>query len=258
MRSARKSPKGFAGVVEGGVVVVTGAAGTVGQAVIAALVKRGAEVLAIDLNPQALEELRADEVELVSCDVTDSERLRTACLGVQASRGPIVGFYNNAGIEGPIKPVHHLSKEDLAEIYEVNIVGVLVGMRIAIELMLEQGAGGRILNQASGAGLRGTARLGAYVSSKHAVVGLTRCAALEVADAGIAVNALCPGCIESPMMHRVERALGADADALISSIPAGRYADVSEIAETAAWLLLEAPLYLTGAALPIDGGWAAG
>jgi NAD(P)-dependent dehydrogenase (short-subunit alcohol dehydrogenase family) len=193
-----------------------------------------------------------------ACDVTSRDALRAACREAQEGLGPIVAFFNNAGVEGPLKPVAELEDEDVRSTYAVNVLGVVAGIAAAAEAIGAHGRGGRIVNMASGAGLRGTARMGAYVSSKHAVVGLTKCAALELASEGIAVTALCPGCIDSPMLARIEAGLGVEPGGWTGTIPAGRYADLGEIAEAAAWLLLEAPLYLTGAAIPIDGGWAAG
>lgn len=240
-----------------GTIVVTGAGGAIGREVVRTLVEREARVLALDIDEEALGAIHSDPVDRAVCDVVDHAALADVCRRAEAEVGPLQGFFNNAGVHGPVKPVLELTEEDLAATHQVNVCGVLVGMRVAIELMTESGRGGRILNMSSGSGLRGTAEMGAYVSSKHAVLGLTRCAALEVAEVGIAVNALCPGCIETPMMRSVEVGLGQDAATITSTIPVRRYADVSEIAATAAWLLLDAPLFLTGAALPIDGGWAA-
>ncbi len=239
-------------------VAVTGAAGAIGSKVVEQLVARDAAVLALDVDAGALGALEADGVDIETCDTSDLDSLGDACRAAQQRRGPLRAFFSNAGVQGPTKPVREVTEQDLLETYRVNVTGVFAGTRVAIELMTEHGGGGRILNMASGSGLRGTAGLSVYVSSKHAVVGLSRCAALEVASEGIAVNALCPGCIDTPMMHAVAEGLGEDESSIVATIPAGRYADVDEIAETAAWLLLDAPVYLTGATVPVDGGWAAG
>jgi NAD(P)-dependent dehydrogenase (short-subunit alcohol dehydrogenase family) len=122
-------------------------------------------------------------------------------------------------------------------------------MRALVPGLRERG-GGRIVNLASGAGLAGAELMTVYSASKHAVVGLSRTAARELAPYGIAVNALCPGCVESPMMSRVEQAAGGS---FVDAIPAGRYATTEEIADVAAYLALEAPPYLTGAAIVVDG-----
>jgi len=238
-------------------VAVTGAGGAIGRKVVAELAARGASVLALDLDASTLEPLEADLVDVAQCDTSDLDALRTVCRASQQDRGPLRGFFANAGVQGPTKPVREVTEADLLETYRVNVTGVFTGTRVAIELMSGHGGGGRIVNMASGSGIRGTANLSVYVSSKHAVVGLTRCAALEVAGDGISVNALCPGCIDTPMMQAVAEGLGESEASISATIPAGRYAEVEEIAETAAWLLLDAPIYLTGATVPIDGGWAA-
>lgn len=239
-------------------VVVTGAGGAIGSRVVAHLTARGAAVLALDLHAAGLAALEGEHVDVARCDTSDLDALRKACSAAEERRGPLAGFFANAGLHGPTKPVREVTEQDLLQTYRVNVTGVFAGTRVAIERMTAHGGGGRIVNMASGSGVRGTANLSVYVSSKHAVVGLTRCAALEVADQGIAVNALCPGCIDTPMMQAVADGLGESEASISATIPAGRYADVDEIAQTAAWLLLEAPVYLTGATVPIDGGWAAG
>ncbi len=239
-------------------VAVTGAAGAIGRMVVERLVCRDAAVLALDLDGSALEAIEGELVDVARCDAADVDSLREACRAAQHRRGPLCGFFSNAGVHGPTKAVREVTEDALLETYRVNVTGVFAGTRVAIELMTEHGGGGRILNMASGSGIRGTANLSVYVSSKHAVVGLSKCAALEVAGEGIAVNALCPGGVDTPMMHAVAEGIGEDEASITATIPIGRYAQVGEIADTAAWLLLDAPLYLTGATVPIDGGWAAG
>jgi NAD(P)-dependent dehydrogenase (short-subunit alcohol dehydrogenase family) len=115
---------------------------------------------------------------------------------------------------------------------------------------------GRIINIASGAGLAGSEFMAAYSSSKHALIGLTRSAARELAPYGVPVNAVCPGVIESPMMDRIERSLEGltgRVSSFESAVPMGRYAQPAEVANLVTYLAIDAPLYLTGAALVIDG-----
>jgi len=176
------------------------------------------------------------------------------------AKGRIDACVNNAGLAGPVGvAVAELEPGAVTELYEVNVLGVLRVLRAVLPGMQARGSG-RIVNIASGAGLAGAEHLAAYSSSKHAVVGLTRSLAREVAAEGISVNAVCPGCVESPMQDGIEAALAARTGAPVSwlpAIPAGRYARPDEIANLVAYLALEAPAYLTGASIVIDGAMRA-
>jgi NAD(P)-dependent dehydrogenase (short-subunit alcohol dehydrogenase family) len=147
----------------------------------------------------------------------------------------------------------------------INVRGVWLNLKRAVSLMLEQDGRGSIVNTSSGAGLRGLPLLSAYVASKHAVIGLTRTAAVELAETGIRVNAVCPGPIETRMMgsleeQKAELAGGAPADAragYAAPIPMRRYGTAREVAETVAFLASDAASYITGAAITVDGGGSA-
>jgi 3-oxoacyl-[acyl-carrier protein] reductase len=212
-------------------VLVTGAAGTIGTAVAAAVEARGGAVVRSDL-PDA--------------DVTRDEDV----LRLVREAGPVTACVNAFGSEGQLGPLEQLDLDAARALLELNVLAVLRVMKALVPGMRERG-GGRIVNLASGAGLAGADLMAAYSASKHAVVGLTRTAARELAADAIAVNAVCPGCVESPMMTRVEAVAGR------IEIPARRYASPEEIAEVAAWLALEAPAYLTGAAIVVDGAMRA-
>jgi NAD(P)-dependent dehydrogenase (short-subunit alcohol dehydrogenase family) len=193
----------------------------------------------------------------VVAEVTDPAAPDRAVAAALDRFGRLDALVNNAGIEGPIGPAEDVDLDDLRRVLEVNVVAVLAFSAAAVRHFRGRG-GGRIVNVASGAGLAGTGYMAAYSASKHAVVGLTRSMAQETAEAGIPVNAVCPGCIDSPMMGRIEARLGELAGggpaSFVGSIPMRRYADPGEVGETVAWLALEAPRYVTGTALVIDGG----
>jgi 3-oxoacyl-[acyl-carrier protein] reductase len=212
-------------------VLVTGAAGTIGAAVAAAVEARGGEAVRSDL-PET--DVTRDE---------DVERL-------VREAGAVDACVNAFGAEGRLGPLEELDLDAARQLFELNVLAVLRVMKALVPGMRRRG-GGRIVNLASGAGLAGADLMSAYSASKHAVVGLTRTAARELAAASIAVNAVCPGCVESPMMARVEAVTGP------AQVPAGRYATPAEIGEVAAWLALEAPPYLTGAAIVVDGAMRA-
>jgi NAD(P)-dependent dehydrogenase (short-subunit alcohol dehydrogenase family) len=165
-------------------------------------------------------------------------------------------FFNNAGIEGVDAPLASYPVEAWDRVMAVNLRGVFLGLK-AMYPLLRHGETPRIVNTASVAGMIATPMIAAYGASKHAVIGLTKTAAVEFAAQGIAVNALCPGPVESQMMRRIERGLG-DAQAAKSQyeamIPASRYATLEEVAAMAVFLLLDSPMYLTGQAIALDGG----
>jgi NAD(P)-dependent dehydrogenase (short-subunit alcohol dehydrogenase family) len=170
--------------------------------------------------------------------------------------GRVDAIVNNAGAEGPIAHLEDLDLDDVRRLFEINVLALLAFSAEAVRRFRPQGRG-RIVNMASGAGLAGSAGMAAYSASKHAVVGLTRSLAREVADAGIQVNAVCPGCVDSPMMERIEARLGELAGtgpaSFVSAIPAGRYCDPAEVGQLVAWLATEAPDYINGSTQVIDG-----
>lgn len=239
----------------GRVVLVTGAAGRLGVAITAALAARGARLVLVDRVVSDVP-AGADAVTL-ELDATADGAAVAALRSALERYGRLDALVNNAGVEGPVARAEDVPLEDVRRVFEVNVLALLAFSGAAMRHFRAVGAG-RIVNVASGAGLAGTGMMAAYSASKHAVVGLTRSMAQEAGPAGIAVNAVCPGCVDSPMMARIEAQLGALAGtgptSFVTSIPMGRYADPAEVAETVAWLALEAPVYITGTAMVIDGG----
>jgi NAD(P)-dependent dehydrogenase (short-subunit alcohol dehydrogenase family) len=243
------------------VVVVTGAAGRLGSAIGAALAARSARLVLVDLS--------ADGLAGQASALSNRTEVATAALDVTAATAPFDAFdaaverfgrvdaiVNNAGAEGPIARLEDLGLGEVRRLFEINVFALLAFSAEAVRRFRPQGSG-RIVNMASGAGLAGSAGMAAYSASKHGVVGLTRSLAREVADAGIQVNAVCPGCVDSPMMERIETRLGELAGtgpaSFVSSIPAGRYCDPAEVGELVAWLAIEAPDYINGSTQVIDG-----
>ena len=249
---------------EGKVAVVTGAAGGIGRAAAARLAAEGARVVAVDLPDSDLDAaLRAvaeagGEAIAVPADVTrpsDHERYAAAAV---ARFGGIDAFFNNAGIEGAVAPLADYPEDVFDRVMAVNVKGVWLGLRAVFPAMRARG-GGAIVNTASTAGLGGTPHLVAYGASKHAVIGITRTAALEFARDGVRVNAICPAPIETRMMRSIER--GGDPDdpesrraAIAAGLPLRRYGEPEEVAALAAFILSDEASFMTGAAYPIDGG----
>ena len=190
------------------VVVLTGAGGRLGTDIAAVLVARGARLLLVDLSGGALDRLRtrlgptADVVTLVA-DATGRDAPRAVFDHATARFGHVDVLINNAGTEGPIARVEDLDMDDVRGVFEINVFAMFTFSQEAVRRFRAQGHG-RIVNMASGAGLAGVGFMAAYSASKHAAVGLTRSIAREVADVGIQVNAVCPGCVDSPMMERIE------------------------------------------------------
>lgn len=244
------------------VALITGAAGRLGSAVTEAILARGSAAALSDTNQEALaylaSALRSTErvVLIKAADLSDDRQVEQLFEAVAAELGRLDACVNCAGVEGPVEPIENLDVGQVIALYQVNVFGVLRVMKHALRHFKAQRSG-RLVNIASGAGLAGTEYMAAYSSSKHAVLGLTRSAAREVAAYNVSVNAVCPGCIESPMMERIETSLAEQTGSPASfapAIPMKRYASPSEVADLVAYLALEAPPYVTGAALVIDGG----
>ena len=194
---------------KGRLAVVTGAAGEIGREVVSRLVAAGAKVLAVDLDPTALQQMKKDfgsAIETVACDVSDEASVRNyAEMAARLGNGKVDLFFNNAGIEGPVAAITEQDVNGFDNVMNVNVRGVFLGLKHILRLM---GQGGVVINSASTAALRGAVGLSPYIASKHAVLGLTKTAALEVADKGIRVCAVCPGPVESKMMNRITEKRG--------------------------------------------------
>jgi NAD(P)-dependent dehydrogenase (short-subunit alcohol dehydrogenase family) len=236
---------------------VTGAGGHIGSAVVAALAERSFVVAVNDIDEGAAREL-ADSIDGAlpfAADVSDPDAATRLVEEVRGQVGAVDVLVNGAGIEGPIGSIEHLLPSDVRRVFDVNVMSVFWLCRAAVPAM-KQARKGRIVNLASGAGLAGGARASAYHASKHAVVGLTRSLARELAPYDVAVNAVCPGYVESPMVDRIIQAetqtTGEGVD-VVQAIPMGRMADRDEVAATIAFLARDAPVYMTGSCLVIDG-----
>jgi NAD(P)-dependent dehydrogenase (short-subunit alcohol dehydrogenase family) len=249
--------------LDGKVALITGAAGEIGAAAARLMLARGARVAAVDRDAVALGRLRdgiKDKTTLLSIegDVTDEGSVRNYVAQTRAAFGRIDVFFNNAGIEGPVRPITEYALADFQRVLNVNVAGVFLGMKHVIPVMAAKGSG-VIINTSSTAGLSGTRGVCAYNASKHAVIGLTRSAAVEWAAKGLRILAISPGPIASRMMLSLEDGLmpGQASEmhkALASRIPAGRYGTPEEVAALVAFLGSDDARYILGGVLAIDGG----
>jgi NAD(P)-dependent dehydrogenase (short-subunit alcohol dehydrogenase family) len=249
------SPRDF----EGRVAIVTGGASGIGRASAELLAARGARVVVADLDDAqggaAVAAMNASGAEsvFVRADVTDPEHVTAIVRTAVDSFGRLDVAVNNAGVSGTYAPLADQSLEDWQRTLAVNLTSVFLSMQAEIPAMLQSG-GGAIVNTASAAGLIGFANLPAYVASKHGVVGLTKSIALEFAQRGVRVNAVCPGSIRTQML---EDFVGGDATALegMGKVqPIGRLGTPEEVAAAAVWLCSDAAAFVTGHAMAVDGG----
>jgi NAD(P)-dependent dehydrogenase (short-subunit alcohol dehydrogenase family) len=239
------------------VAFVTGAGSGIGRAAAAAFVGRGYATVLADVNADAGLEVVKElggfgECSFVTCDVTDDDSVRDAITEAVATYGRLDAAFNAAGIDGEHgKPTAECTMENWNRVLAVDLTGTWSCMRHELPAIIASG-GGAIVNCASVAGTRAAATLPAYTAAKHAVVGLTKAAAVEYARAGVRVNAICPGTVDTPLF----RASMPDelVARLVRTNPVGRLAEAGEIADIALWLCDDGPGYLTGQAIVVDGG----
>lgn len=248
------------------VAVITGAAGAIGSATARLMLLRGAAVVAVDRDGASLEALRetfprGSKFLTVTADVTNENSVQSYVRRAVEGMGRIDVFFNNAGIEGGVYKIPDYPLDEFVNVMNVNVVGVFLGLKYVIPVMVAQG-GGSIINTSSAAGRQGAAGLAAYISSKHAVIGITRTAAIEWASSGIRVNCVNPGPIEGRMMASLESRMLAGQPELVKQklqerIPAGRYGTPEEVATMVAFLASDDARYLNGSFYMVDGGFLA-
>ena len=252
----------MAGTFIGKVALVTGASSGIGRAAALAFAREGAKVVAADVTIEGGEETvslikkTGGEAIFIKTDVANAAEVEAMVNAAVSTYGRLDCAYNNAGISGKSQSIVDTTEENWDRIIAINLKGVWLCMKYEIPVMLKNG-GGAIVNTASGAGLIGVKRTGAYVASKHGVVGLTKTAALECAKNGIRVNAVCPGPIETPMLMKGAERIPQFVPKMIKAQPNGRLGQPEEIAEAAVWLCSDAASFVTGLAMPVDGGYLA-
>ena len=248
----------------GKVALVTGGGGGIGRAAALGFTTRGAKVVVVDHDAAAGEasagivRQQGGEARLVRADVTRSADVGNYVQETLAGYGAIDCFFNNAGIEGSVAPTQDYDEAVFDQVIAVNLKGVFLGLRHVLPVMLRQGSGA-VVNTASVAGLTGGPGMPAYVASKHGVLGLTKVASADVARAGIRVNAVCPGPVETRMMRSLEAQRNPSdpesiAHAYRAAIPTGRYTLPEEVANMVIYLCSDLAGNVTGTHVVIDGG----
>ncbi|MBS3179307.1 MULTISPECIES: SDR family NAD(P)-dependent oxidoreductase [unclassified Pseudoclavibacter] len=244
-------------------VLITGGAGGIGAATAEEFLKLGARVALVDLFAEPLEATRErlaahGDVITITADVTNEADVERYVAETVEAFGTIDVFFNNAGIEGAVGPLTEASVDNYEKVFAVNVRGVFLGMKHVLKVMTERGSGS-IINTSSEAGLDGSPGVSAYVASKHAVVGFTKSAALEVAATGVRVNSIHPSGVNTQMVRRLEEGFGGgDTEAakagFQAAIPMGRYAEPLDIARVVVFLGSDEASFVTGAQWRVDGG----
>ncbi|AYC33282.1 SDR family oxidoreductase [Pseudomonas cavernae] len=243
----------------GQVALVTGAAAGIGRATALAFAAEGLKVAVADFDAAGgeatVEQIRAGggEATFIRCDVTKEAEVKALMERVIAAYGRLDYAFNNAGIEIEKGKLTEGSEAEFDAIMGVNVKGVWLCMKHQIPLLLAQG-GGAIVNTASVAGLGAAPKMSIYAASKHAVIGLTKSAAIEYAKKKIRVNAVCPAVIDTDMFRRAYQADPKKAEFAAAMHPVGRVGKVEEIAAAVLYLCCDGASFTTGQALAVDGG----
>ena len=243
-------------ILDGKVGVVTGATAGLGRAAAFAMAREGAAVVVTGREPEAGDAMVAEIRDLggravfETVDVVKEDAIIRMVARALSEYGQLDIAYNNAGIESPACPVHEVDLAAVKAACDVNLFSILACMKHEIPAMLDAG-GGAIVNATSVWGLNAGPERSTYIAAKHAISGLTKTAALELAKKNIRVNAIAPGPILTPMMLRD---WNGDVDKAALGVPMGRVGEADEVAEAVVWLCSERASYITGHVLPIDGG----
>lgn len=244
-------------MLNGKVMLVIGGASGIGLATVEAAAREGARVVVADRDVAGAERAAAAANGVgIAADVTDPAMVQAAVDLAVTRFGRLDGLVNCAARPEPFRSLLDATEADFAALVDVNLRGTWLAMRAAVRQMKAQGGGGAIVNIASTAGLKASPAMAIYSATKHAVIGLTRSAAIEFAKAGPRINAICPGVIDTPMMQGVAADPRARR-AFEAAQPNGRFGTPAEVAEACIWLASDRAALVTGAIIGVDGGLSA-
>ena len=242
------------------IALITGAGSGIGEQAAIEFCARGATIAVCDIDGVAAERVAQQIVRsggrahAYRADVSSESDVSAMMQAIVEHLGGLDFAFNNAGVIGPIgTPLHELTEEQWRRVIDVDLTSVWLCMKHQIPAMLARGSGS-IVNNSSIVGLRAATFNPAYGAAKHGVVGLTRAAASFYAKNGIRVNAICPGIVDTPMSASIDASPGKLSTARVDRTPMLRSAQAVEVARVAVWLCSDDASYITGAALPIDGG----
>ena len=252
----------MAGQLEGKVSLITGGGSGIGKASALAFAREGSKVVVADVNVDGGDETvrliqdTGGEATFVRADVSNASDVSAMLDHAVQTYNRLDCAFNNAGVSGGPGRIHEYAEDDWSRVLDINLTGVWLCLKYEIIQMLNQG-GGAIVNTASVMGLVGGSRSPAYSATKHGVVGLTKTAAVDYAQSGIRVNAVCPGYIRTPMIEQGILLDPGGEERVVSRHPMHRLGTPEEVAETVVWLCSDAASFVTGHAMAVDGGYVA-
>ncbi len=244
-------------------IIITGGSTGIGRATALRAAGEGANLIIADINDDdgesVVEEISANGGSARYCrtDVTVAAEVKASIDAAISAYGRLDGAFNNAGIEGNFTSITKMTEADYDRTVLVDLKGVWLCVKHQVEQFLKQASPGSIVSTASVAGLVGIRGGSAYSAAKHGVVGLTKSVALEYAPKNIRVNAVCPGIIETPMLDRMSGDNNIPREHLIAQEPMARLGEAREIGEAVVWMLSDEGSFVTGIAMPVDGGYTA-
>jgi 3-oxoacyl-[acyl-carrier protein] reductase len=242
--------------LDGNVAVITGAASGMGLASVKRFLELGALVTAVDRDGERLDTLTLpqDRVLRIVADVTDEPCVHDIVAQTIDRFGRVDTYFNNAGVPMRVKPMWEVTVDEWRAIADVNVTAILIGVRAVIGHMRKRGSGCFLVTSSTG-GIRPRPNMSAYTASKAAAITAVQTLALEVAADGVRANAICPVAAETPMLAQFEFGGRAQTiEQLIEASPMGRLAHADDVAHAAAFLASDAASFITGVALPVDGG----
>ena len=252
-----------AGKLTNKIALVTGGGGGIGRETALAYAAEGAKVAVVDINAEAAQKV-TDEVKAaggdaisITADLSKDQEVSAMIANIVSHYGRLDIAFNNAAIEIEKDPIDKISEEMFDQLMDINVKGLWLCLKYEIEQMLKQGDGGSIVNTSSIGGLGAAPRQAIYGATKHAVLGMTRSAAVEYARKGIRVNAVCPGVIRTAMTERALEREPKRSKWIEKMHPIGRLGEAEEIAKAVLFLSSDDASFIVGVALPVDGGYTA-